>query len=190
MDNDRVPLYAISSLIAIFSLEAAFFIDAIRDLYEVCLVQMRDRSDRTVSLIIQAFVIYTFLQLLITYLGGERSLLIILHGRPPIPHPFPVNIFLRPMDVSDPWTLLNLKRGVLRESSPPRLGARREKAQVDMRNHRICSDQATPRHRYRHSQSHRYLSRRSLRRRFRLHLRLGRLQHLHLSLALVRIAWP
>lgn len=31
----RVPLYAISSLIAIFSLEAAFFIDAIRDLYEV-----------------------------------------------------------------------------------------------------------------------------------------------------------
>jgi hypothetical protein len=31
----RVPLYAISSLIAIFSLEAAFFIDAVRDLYEV-----------------------------------------------------------------------------------------------------------------------------------------------------------
>jgi hypothetical protein len=28
-------MYAISSLIAIFSLEAAFFIDAIRDLYEV-----------------------------------------------------------------------------------------------------------------------------------------------------------
>jgi hypothetical protein len=51
---------------------------------------------------------------LITYLGGERSLLIILHGRPPIPHPFPVNLFLKPMDVSDPWTLLNLKRGVLR----------------------------------------------------------------------------
>ncbi|KAK8861533.1 hypothetical protein IAR55_002355 [Kwoniella newhampshirensis] len=89
-----VPLYAISSLIAIFSLEAAFFIDAVRDLYE-------------------AFVIYTFLQLLITYLGGERSLLIILHGRPPIPHPFPVGLFLRPMDVSDPWVLLNLKRGVL-----------------------------------------------------------------------------
>ena len=33
--NPRVPLYAISSLIAIFSLEAAFFIDAVRDLYEV-----------------------------------------------------------------------------------------------------------------------------------------------------------
>ena len=63
----------------------------------------------------QAFVIYEFLQLLITYLGGERSLLILLHGRPPIPHPFPVNIFCKPMDVSDPWVLLNLKRGVLRE---------------------------------------------------------------------------
>ena len=68
------------------------------------------------SLTHQAFVIYTFFQLLITYLGGERSLLIILHGRPPIPHPFPFNLFLAPMDVSDPWTLLNLKRGVLRAS--------------------------------------------------------------------------
>lgn len=64
----------------------------------------------------QAFVIYVFLQLLITYLGGERSLLITLHGRPPIPHPFPFNWFMSPMDVSDPWTLLKLKRGVLRKS--------------------------------------------------------------------------
>ena len=30
-----VPLYAIASLISIFSLEAAFFIDAVRDIYEV-----------------------------------------------------------------------------------------------------------------------------------------------------------
>ena len=60
-------------------------------------------------------MIYTFFQLLITYLGGERSLLVVLHGRPPIPHPFPVSIFLQPMDVSDPWVLLNLKRGVLRK---------------------------------------------------------------------------
>jgi hypothetical protein len=60
-------------------------------------------------------VIYTFFQLLITYLGGERSLLLILHGRPPVPHPFPFNILFAPMDVSDPWTLLTLKRGVLRE---------------------------------------------------------------------------
>jgi hypothetical protein len=31
-----VPLYAISSLISLFSLEAAFVIDAFRDIYEVC----------------------------------------------------------------------------------------------------------------------------------------------------------
>ena len=30
-----VPLYAIASLISLFSLEAAFFIDAVRDIYEV-----------------------------------------------------------------------------------------------------------------------------------------------------------
>ena len=30
-----VPLYAISSLISLFSVEAAFVIDAIRDIYEV-----------------------------------------------------------------------------------------------------------------------------------------------------------
>ncbi|BEI82503.1 hypothetical protein CcaverHIS002_0303710 [Cutaneotrichosporon cavernicola] len=89
-----VPLYALSSLIALYSLNAAFFIDAIRDLYE-------------------GFVIYTFLQLLITYLGGERDLLLRLNGRPPIPHTFPLNLFFAPMDPSDPWTLLNLKRGVL-----------------------------------------------------------------------------
>lgn len=35
LTRGRVPLYAISSLIALFSLEAAFFIDAVRDLYEV-----------------------------------------------------------------------------------------------------------------------------------------------------------
>ena len=34
-DTTRVPLYALSSLIALFSLEAAFFIDTVRDLYEV-----------------------------------------------------------------------------------------------------------------------------------------------------------
>jgi hypothetical protein len=30
-----VPIYAVSSLISLFSLEAAFVIDAVRDIYEV-----------------------------------------------------------------------------------------------------------------------------------------------------------
>ncbi|KAI0051529.1 DUF300-domain-containing protein [Auriscalpium vulgare] len=89
-----VPLYAISSLISLFSLEAAFVIDVIRDIYE-------------------AFVIYCFFQLLLGYLGGERSLLILVHGRPPKTPPFPMNIFQRELDVSDPYTFLFLKRGIL-----------------------------------------------------------------------------
>ena len=31
-----VPIYALASLISLFSLDAAFFIDVIRDVYEVC----------------------------------------------------------------------------------------------------------------------------------------------------------
>ncbi|KAF4621605.1 hypothetical protein D9613_012574 [Agrocybe pediades] len=89
-----VPLYAISSLISLFSVEAAFFIDAIRDIYE-------------------AFVIYCFFVLLLTYLGGERSLLILLQGRPPKDPVFPLNLFKREIDVSDPYTFLFLKRGIL-----------------------------------------------------------------------------
>ncbi|KAI0916543.1 hypothetical protein AcV5_010451 [Taiwanofungus camphoratus] len=89
-----VPLYAIASFISLFSLQAAFFIDAIRDIYE-------------------AFVIYCFFDLLIAYLGGERSLLILLHGRPPKHPVFPTNIFWREVDVSDPYTFLFLKRGVI-----------------------------------------------------------------------------
>ncbi|KAJ6607715.1 organic solute transporter Ostalpha-domain-containing protein [Mycena sp. CBHHK59/15] len=89
-----VPIYAISSLISLFSLEAAFFIDAIRDIYE-------------------AFVIYCFFVLLLSYLGGERSLLIMLHGRPPKDPVFPVSLFKREIDVSDPYMFLFLKRGIL-----------------------------------------------------------------------------
>ncbi|KAF9068532.1 organic solute transporter Ostalpha-domain-containing protein [Rhodocollybia butyracea] len=89
-----VPIYAISSFISLFSLEAAFFIDAVRDIYE-------------------AYVIYCFFVLLLSYLGGERSLLILLHGRPPKDPPFPINLFKREIDVSDPYTFLFLKRGIL-----------------------------------------------------------------------------
>ena len=92
-----VPIYAIASLISLFSLQAAFFIDVVRDIYE-------------------AFVIYCFFDLLVAYLGGERSLLINLDGRPPKYPVFPGNLFWREVDVSDPYTFLFLKRGVLRKS--------------------------------------------------------------------------
>ncbi|PWN37604.1 DUF300-domain-containing protein, partial [Meira miltonrushii] len=89
-----VPIYSLSSMASLFSLQAAFIIDVIRDVYE-------------------GFVIWSFFSLLVEYLGGERSLLILVHGRRPIPHPFPINLFFKPLDISDPYTFLGLKRGIL-----------------------------------------------------------------------------
>lgn len=71
-------------------------------------------------LIIQAFVIYCFFDLLIQYLGGERSLIINLHGRPPKYPVFPGSLFWPEVDVSDPYTFLFLKRGIIRESGSMR----------------------------------------------------------------------
>lgn len=76
------------------SLTASSFIDPIRDIYE-------------------AFTIYTFFQLLINYVGGERSLIIMTHGRAPVKHLWPLNHVLPKVDISDPHTFLSVKRGIL-----------------------------------------------------------------------------
>ncbi|KIV80280.1 hypothetical protein PV11_07793 [Exophiala sideris] len=89
-----VPIYAASSWASIMSLTAAFYVDPLRDIYE-------------------AFTIYTFLQLLINFLGGERSLIIMMHGRPPVSHPWPINLWCSKVDISDPHTFLAIKRGIL-----------------------------------------------------------------------------
>ncbi|CAG8570912.1 11969_t:CDS:10 [Dentiscutata heterogama] len=89
-----VPIYAVSSWISLTSTNAAFYVDCLRDMYE-------------------AFVIYCFFNLLVNYIGGERALLTLLHGRPPTSHLFPVNLFFKEMDVGDPYTFLFLKRGIL-----------------------------------------------------------------------------
>lgn len=89
-----VPLYAIASCLSLLSFTAASFIDPIRDVYE-------------------AFVIYCFFNLLINYLGGERSIIIMTHGREPKAHPWPVHYFCSKVDISDPYTFLNIKRGIL-----------------------------------------------------------------------------
>lgn len=89
-----VPIYAISSWISLISLKAAFFVDPIREIYE-------------------AFTIYTFFQLLINFVGGERSLIIMMHGRAPKDHLWPINYILPKVDISDPYTFLAIKRGIL-----------------------------------------------------------------------------
>ncbi|KAI0838927.1 DUF300-domain-containing protein [Hypoxylon sp. FL0890] len=89
-----VPIYSISSWVSMVSLTAAAFLDPIRDIYE-------------------AFTIYTFFQLLINYLDGERALIIMAHGRAPVNHLWPLNHILPKVDISDPYTFLAIKRGIL-----------------------------------------------------------------------------
>jgi Organic solute transporter Ostalpha len=61
----------------------------------------------------KAFTIYTFFQLLINFIGGERALIILMHGRRPISHPWPLNHCFPKVDISDPHTFLAIKRGIL-----------------------------------------------------------------------------
>lgn len=89
-----VPIYSAASWASVVSLKAAFFLDPLRDIYE-------------------AFTIYTFLQLLVNFLGGERSLIIMMHGRAPISHPWPLSLYFSKVDISDPHTYLAIKRGIL-----------------------------------------------------------------------------
>ncbi|PGH18329.1 hypothetical protein AJ80_04507 [Polytolypa hystricis UAMH7299] len=89
-----VPIYGVSSWTSIVSLKASAFLTPIRDIYE-------------------AFTIYTFFQLLINFLGGERALIIMTHGRPPVEHAWPLNHALPKVDISDPYTFLAIKRGIL-----------------------------------------------------------------------------
>lgn len=89
-----VPIYSIASWTSMISLRAAAFVDPIRDMYE-------------------AFTIYTFFQLLINYLGGERAVIIMTHGRAPVHHLWPMNYVLPKVDISDPYTFLSIKRGIL-----------------------------------------------------------------------------
>ena len=63
--------------------------------------------------LLQAFTIYTFVQLLINFLGGERALIIMMHGREPVHHLWPLNHCLAKVDISDPHTFLAIKRGIL-----------------------------------------------------------------------------
>ena len=82
----------------------------------VCLAQLSARL--TDCAMPQAFVIYCFFQLLIGYMGGERSLLILLHGRPPKDAVFPFTLLRRELDLSDPYVFLFMKRGILRALYP------------------------------------------------------------------------
>lgn len=89
-----VPIYSIASWASLISTKAAFWIDPFRDVYE-------------------AFTIYTFFQLLINFIGGERALIIMMYGRRPVSHLWPLNHCLPKVDISDPHVFLAIKRGIL-----------------------------------------------------------------------------
>lgn len=89
-----VPIFAAASWASLTSLRVAFWIDPFRDVYE-------------------AFTLYTFFQLLVNFLGGERSLIIMMHGRPPVAHLWPLNHLFAKVDISDPHMFLSVKRGIL-----------------------------------------------------------------------------
>lgn len=89
-----VPIFSIASWASLTSLQVAFWVDPVRDIYE-------------------AFTIYTFFQVLVNFLGGERSLIIMMHGRPPVSHPWPMNHVFAKVDISDPHSFLQIKRGIL-----------------------------------------------------------------------------
>jgi hypothetical protein len=75
---------------------------------------LRDGSHHAEPLIaLQAFTIYTFFQLLINFIGGERALIILMYGRRPVSHLWPLNYCLPKVDISDPHTFLAIKRGIL-----------------------------------------------------------------------------
>ena len=50
---------------------------------------------------------------MVNFLGGERSLIIMMHGRQPVHHPWPLSHCLAKVDISDPHTFLAIKRGIL-----------------------------------------------------------------------------
>lgn len=89
-----VPIFSVASWVSLLSLRVAFWIDPFRDVYE-------------------AFTIYFFFQLLISFIGGERALIIMMYGRKPVSHLWPLNYCLPKVDISDPHTFLAIKRGIL-----------------------------------------------------------------------------
>lgn len=89
-----VPLYAVTCFISLRWFPVSKFVEPIREIYE-------------------AFVIYTFFSLLTHLLGGERKIVVMTSGRLPIKHPWPFSTVLPDIDISDPFTLLSIKRGIL-----------------------------------------------------------------------------
>eukprot|EP00128_Syssomonas_multiformis_P000207 Colp12_sorted_trinity150504_noHs@18201 len=89
-----VPIYAIDSWLSLRFPDAAIYLNTLRNCYE-------------------AFVLYQFFMLLVSFLGGEHELERKLGSEHPIPHPWPFYHCLGKIEVSHPNFLLHVKRGIL-----------------------------------------------------------------------------
>ncbi|KAF4317031.1 hypothetical protein BBO99_00008298 [Phytophthora kernoviae] len=88
-----VPVYAMGSLLSLTFVNQALYFDSIRDCYE-------------------AFVVYSFLALVLSFAGGESVCVLKMQGEPDIRHPWPLNRCLDPVG-RDGRLLRSCKRATL-----------------------------------------------------------------------------
>ncbi|KAG1697453.1 hypothetical protein DVH05_016326 [Phytophthora capsici] len=73
-----VPVYALGSLMSLTFVNQALYFDSIRDCYE-------------------AFVVYSFLALVLSFAGGESVCVLKMQSEPDIRHPWPINRCFNPL---------------------------------------------------------------------------------------------
>uniref|UniRef100_K3WXL2 Uncharacterized protein n=1 Tax=Globisporangium ultimum (strain ATCC 200006 / CBS 805.95 / DAOM BR144) TaxID=431595 RepID=K3WXL2_GLOUD len=73
-----VPVYALGSLLSLIFVNQALYFDTFRDCYE-------------------AFVVYSFLALVLSFAGGESVCVVKMQGEPDITHAWPLSRCLRPI---------------------------------------------------------------------------------------------
>ncbi|GMF36982.1 unnamed protein product [Phytophthora lilii] len=73
-----VPVYAVGSLLSLTFVQQALYFDSIRDCYE-------------------AFVVYSFLALVLSFAGGESVCVLKMQSEPDLRHPWPLRRCLRPL---------------------------------------------------------------------------------------------
>ncbi|KNC75952.1 hypothetical protein SARC_11531 [Sphaeroforma arctica JP610] len=89
-----VPIYSLDSWFSLVFVEAALYLDTLRDVYE-------------------AYVLYQFFLLCVSYLGGEAQAKLVLSRKADMAHSWPMNYCFSPIQTSSPYFFLNMKRGIL-----------------------------------------------------------------------------
>lgn len=89
-----VPLFAVASWSSLYAPSIGAWVLPLREMYE-------------------ALTIYTFYSLLTSLLGGERDIIFTTTGRAPLQFVWPVRLWRKNVDISDPPTFLKIKRAIM-----------------------------------------------------------------------------